>query len=112
MLFSWMTNMIQTVNPATGETIKTFTPLTEKEIDDKLDAAHAAALSWRLAPIEERVSVLRRAADLLDERKLDYGKLMTMEMGKTLKSAVEEAAKCALGCRYYADHAARLLADE
>lgn len=103
---------IQSINPATGETLQSFTPLTDAEIDEKLDVARGAALSWRLAAIEERVAVLRRAADLLDERKLEYGRLMTLEMGKTLKSAVEEAAKCAVGCRFYADNAARFLADE
>jgi succinate-semialdehyde dehydrogenase/glutarate-semialdehyde dehydrogenase len=103
---------IATINPATGETLETFNALTESEIDERLDAAHRAAMSWRLAPLDERVAVLRRAAELLEQRKLEYGKLMTLEMGKTLKSAVEEAAKCALGCRYYADNAARILAPQ
>jgi succinate-semialdehyde dehydrogenase/glutarate-semialdehyde dehydrogenase len=103
---------IQTVNPTTGEVVKTFSALTEREIEEKIENAHRASLSWRLAPLEERVGVLRRAAELLDSRKQDYGRLMTLEMGKTLKSAVEEAAKCATGCRFYADHAAEILADE
>lgn len=101
---------IQTLNPATGDVVRTFNTLTSREINDKLDAAHRAAASWRLAPIHERMSVLRRAGELLEERKLEYGRLMTLEMGKTLKSAIEEAAKCALACRYYADNAERFLA--
>jgi succinate-semialdehyde dehydrogenase/glutarate-semialdehyde dehydrogenase len=56
--------------------------------------------------------VIRRAGELLDERKEDYGHLMTLEMGKPIKSAIEEAAKCAAGCRFYADNAPRFLADE
>ncbi len=103
---------IQTMNPATGEVVKSFTPLTDRDINDKLDIAHRAAQAWRVAPIAERVAVLRRAADLLEQRKLEYGRMMTLEMGKTLKSAVEEAVKCATGCRYYADNAERLLADQ
>jgi succinate-semialdehyde dehydrogenase/glutarate-semialdehyde dehydrogenase len=102
---------IQTLNPATGEVVKTFTALTSQEINEKLEAARGAAMSWRASPIKERASVLRRAADLLEERKTEYGRIMTLEMGKTLKSAIEEAAKCALACRYYADNADRFLAD-
>src|SRR5215475_13345289 len=104
--------MMQTINPATGETVASFPTLNEREIEDRVDAAHRASLAWRHAPIEQRVAVLRRAAELLDERKLEYGRLMTLEMGKPIKAAVEEAAKCATGCRYYADHAEPFLADE
>ena len=103
---------IQTLNPATGEVVKTFNALTADEINDKLDAAHRAAATWAAAPIAERTKVLRRAAELLEERKADYGRVMTLEMGKTLKSATEEAAKCAVACRYYADNAERFLADQ
>ena len=102
---------IETVNPATGETLRTFPELTSTEIEDKLAAADRAAQSWRAAPLAERVSVVRRAGELLDERKLDYGHLMTLEMGKPIKAAIEEAVKCAAGCRFYADNAPRFLAD-
>jgi succinate-semialdehyde dehydrogenase / glutarate-semialdehyde dehydrogenase len=104
--------MIASINPATGETVATFPALGPSDIDDRLAAAHRASLSWRAAPIAQRVAVLRRAAELLDERKVEYGRLMTLEMGKPIKAAIEEAAKCATGCRYYADHAEEFLADE
>jgi succinate-semialdehyde dehydrogenase/glutarate-semialdehyde dehydrogenase len=103
---------IETINPATGEQLRTFPALTPLEVEDRLAVAHRTAQSWRAAPMAERTSVLRRAGELLDERKLDYGKLMTLEMGKPIKAAVEEAAKCAAGCRFYADNAPRFLADE
>jgi succinate-semialdehyde dehydrogenase/glutarate-semialdehyde dehydrogenase len=103
---------IATVNPATGETLRTFPALTAAEIEDKLATAYRAAQSWRAAPLAERTSVVRRAGELLEERKRDYGHLMTVEMGKPIRAAVEEAAKCATGCRFYADNAARFLADE
>jgi succinate-semialdehyde dehydrogenase/glutarate-semialdehyde dehydrogenase len=102
---------IATVNPATGEQVRSFTPLTEAEIEDRLATAYRTAQSWRLTPIADRANVVRRAGELLEERKLAYGRLMTLEMGKTLESAVAEAAKCATACRYYADNAARFLAD-
>src|SRR5262245_35107186 len=103
---------IETINPATGECVQSFPALTSREIEDRLAAAHRASLAWRQAPIAQRIDVLRRAADLLDQRKVEYGRLMTLEMGKPIAAAKEEAAKCALGCRYYADHAEQFLADE
>ena len=102
---------IKTVNPTTGERVRTFTELTAPEIDDKLEIARRAALVWRRAPIEQRAAVVRRAGQILEERKEQYGRLMTLEMGKPIKAAVDEAAKCATACRYYAEHAARFLAD-
>ncbi len=103
---------IETINPTTGERVKSFTALNEREIEDRVAAAHRASLSWRKSPLAQRVDVLRRAAELLEQRKLEYGRLMTLEMGKPLKAAIEEAAKCAVGCRYYADHASAFLADD
>ena len=103
---------IETVNPATGEQLRTFPELTPAEVEDKLAVAHRTAPSWRAASMAERTSVLQRAAELLEERKQEYGELMTLEMGKPIKAAVEEASKCAVGCRFYADNAPRFLADE
>ena len=81
---------IATINPTTGETVREFVALTKAEIEDKLSAAHRAAASWRAAPIAERANVVRRAGELLDERKIEYGRLMTLEMGKPLKAGIEE----------------------
>jgi succinate-semialdehyde dehydrogenase/glutarate-semialdehyde dehydrogenase len=103
---------IETINPATGESVQSFPALTSREIEDRLAAAHRASIAWRQAPIAQRIEVLRRAADLLERRKAEYGRLMTLEMGKPIAAARDEAAKCALGCRYYADHAEQFLADE
>src|SRR5262245_49676323 len=103
---------IETINPATGESVQSFPALTSREIEDRLAAAYRASLAWRQAPIAQRMDVLRHAADLLEQRKVEYGRLMTLEMGKPFIAAKEEATQCALGCRYYADHAKRFLADE
>lgn len=103
---------IETINPATGQRVRAYPALTDREIEDRIATAHRASASWRGTPLAERTSILRRAAELLDERKLEYGRLMTTEMGKPIKAAIEEAAKCAVGCRYYADNAERFLADE
>ena len=102
---------ITSTDPATGEQLREFAPLTPTEIEDKLSCAGRAARSWGSTPLDDRTRVLRRAADLLDERRDEYGKLMTREMGKTFAAAKDEAAKCATSLRYYADHAAEFLAD-
>jgi len=101
---------IATVNPATGETLRTFDAHTESEVDTRLDLAVAAYRQWRTTPVAERAAVVARAGAILERDKHRFGKLMTLEMGKTLKAAVEEAAKCALACRYYAEHVAEFIA--
>ena len=103
---------IATVNPATGETLKTFAALTDAELTDRLERAQTAYRSYRLTSYAERAGWLRATADLLDAEVDAIATLMTTEMGKTLTSAKAEVGKCAAGCRYYAEHAERLLADE
>lgn len=102
---------IATINPATGETIKTFEPLTDAEIEAKLAAAEAAYKKYRYLPFEQKAQWLNAAADILEQRKAEFAKIMTLEMGKTFKSAVAEAEKCALVCRYYAEKAPEFLAN-
>src|SRR5690349_22064919 len=103
---------IASIDPSTGELLKDFEPLVAAAIDEKLSCAQQASRKWRDTPIEDRTRVLRRAGDLLDDRRAEYGALMTREMGKTLVAAKEEAAKCATTLRFYADRAAEFLADE
>lgn len=103
---------IQSINPATGEMIRRFRALSADEIETKLAQAYRARVAWARTPVAERAHVVHRAGEILDERKRDFGELMTREMGKTLRSAVEEAAKCATGCRYYAEHAEEFVRDE
>ncbi|MGA4845286.1 NADP-dependent succinic semialdehyde dehydrogenase [Streptomyces sp. G5(2025)] len=103
---------IATVNPATGETLETFEPIAPAEIERRLAAAHAAYGRHRTTGFEERSRLLRRAADLLEEDTESVARTMTTEMGKPVKAARAEAAKCVKAMRWYADHAAGLLADE
>ena len=104
--------MISTINPTTGETIKTFEPLSPAEIEKRLRAAHDAFSLWSHTPLTDRITVVAKAGQLLDERKDEYGRLMTLEMGKLLIAAREESAKCATACRYYAEHGPAILANE
>jgi succinate-semialdehyde dehydrogenase/glutarate-semialdehyde dehydrogenase len=103
---------IATINPATGETLRTFQPLTPEQLEARLQCAAEAYQRHRRTTFAERSRLMLKAADLLDGEKEAFGRLMVTEMGKPLKAAVEEAAKSAWGCRYYAEHAERFLADE
>jgi succinate-semialdehyde dehydrogenase/glutarate-semialdehyde dehydrogenase len=103
---------IATVNPATEEILKTFDPLTDGEVRDRISRASAAFASYRLTSFEQRATWMRAAADLLDRDTDQLAQLMTTEMGKTLAAAKAEVSKCAAGCRFYAERAAGFLADE
>src|SRR4051794_34823586 len=101
---------IQSTNPTTGEVVATFDPLTPAELEAKLACAASTFATYRRTTFEERAGWLRAAADLLDAERSAIARTMTEEMGKTLRSAEAEAAKCATGMRFYADHAPTLLA--
>ncbi|MFJ7962990.1 NADP-dependent succinic semialdehyde dehydrogenase [Streptomyces sp. NPDC096324] len=103
---------IATVNPANGETLKTYDALGAEEIERRLAAAEATFRTYRTTPFAERARLMHRAAALLDDDLADIGRVMTTEMGKPVKQARAEAAKCAKAMRWYADHAEDLLADE
>ncbi|GHB00610.1 succinate-semialdehyde dehydrogenase [NADP(+)] 1 [Algimonas arctica] len=104
--------MIASTNPATGKIEKSFTPHTDAEVDLAIAKSAAAFAQLKETTITQRAAWMHKAADLLEEDAAHFGGLMTMEMGKPLDQAVGEAKKCALACRYYADNAADIMADE
>ena len=103
---------IATVNPATGEVVKTFAALSDAEVEAKVQRAAETFLSYRKVPFADRARMMTKAAEILEKEKEVFGRLMTLEMGKPLRAAIAEAAKCATACRYYAENAERFLADE
>jgi succinate-semialdehyde dehydrogenase/glutarate-semialdehyde dehydrogenase len=103
---------IATTNPATGEVLKTFEPMTEPQIEAALAAAVSGFEALRATKSGQRAGWMRAAADLLDSDVDDIARTMTTEMGKTLAAAKAEVHKCATACRFYAEHAAGFLADE
>ncbi|MFD8719054.1 NADP-dependent succinic semialdehyde dehydrogenase [Streptomyces sp. NPDC059629] len=103
---------IATVNPANGETLETFEAMDEDELERRLELAEATFRTYRTSTFAERARLLHGAADLLDSDQEDIARTMTTEMGKPVKQARAEAAKCAKAMRWYADHAEELLADE
>jgi succinate-semialdehyde dehydrogenase/glutarate-semialdehyde dehydrogenase len=104
--------MIASINPATGETLRTFDALSDAQLDDALARADAAWRTYRHSALADRVRWLTAAAEILEAEKDRLGRIMTLEMGKPIGAARAEAAKCASACRYYAEHGEQLLADE
>jgi succinate-semialdehyde dehydrogenase / glutarate-semialdehyde dehydrogenase len=100
---------IATVNPATGETLKTYEPLSDEALEEKIARAAAAWEDYRGTSAEQRAGWLRAAADVLDADTDTVAELTTTEMGKTLASAKAEVAKCAKALRWYAEHGPGLL---
>ena len=103
---------IASINPATGETLKTFAALTNDQIETKLQLAADTFKTYRHTSFEQRAEMMSKAADILENEKRQLGTIMTAEMGKPLKAAIAEAEKCALVCRYYAENARKHLADQ
>jgi succinate-semialdehyde dehydrogenase/glutarate-semialdehyde dehydrogenase len=99
------------VNPATGETLAEFAEHTPAEVEAKLARASEMALRWRFTPVEERAAVVARLGDLLEADKKRIGRIMTLEMGKPIGAAIEEAAKCARACHFYAENGPGFVAD-
>jgi succinate-semialdehyde dehydrogenase/glutarate-semialdehyde dehydrogenase len=102
--------MIASVNPATGETLRVYTPMDANRVDAIVQQVHRAYLEWRTATFAQRAAPMHRAAQLLRERKEEYARQITLEMGKPITQARAEIEKCAWGCDYFAAHAESMLA--
>lgn len=107
-----MSNQITTINPATGEVLKTYEGWSSQRVAEAVAAGHAAAVAWGKQPLEARLSAVTRLANELRKQKDALADLMTTEMGKPLAEAAGEMEKSAVTALYYAENAGRLLADE
>src|SRR5215471_18123202 len=103
---------IQSINPATNKVLRTFEPLTAEAIRDKIALASEAFAAYQRVPLEHRALCMRKLAAILEQETDDLAATITLEMGKPIHAARQEVLKCALGCRYYADNAARILTSE
>jgi succinate-semialdehyde dehydrogenase/glutarate-semialdehyde dehydrogenase len=102
---------IQTINPATGESGRSYDWNTIEQAHDAAAAARRAFLEWRRTSFAERSQVIHKAAAILRQRKDEFARLMTEEMGKTVEDGRAEVEKCAFHCDWFADHAQHYLAD-
>ncbi|HEV8554642.1 MAG TPA: NAD-dependent succinate-semialdehyde dehydrogenase [Casimicrobiaceae bacterium] len=103
---------IESINPATGERLKTYAEMPRDAVDDIIGKTHEAFLAWRRASFEERARPMRGAAQVLRKNAETYARLMAEEMGKPVRDGIAEAQKCALACEFYADNAEKFLARE
>ncbi len=103
---------IESINPATGKLLRSFEPLSEEALREKIGTAAHSFRTYRTMPIEHRALCMRKLATLLEQDSSDLAQMITGEMGKPIEQARQEVAKCALVCRYYAEHAPRILAPE
>ncbi len=103
---------IQSINPATGELLRSFEPLADDILKSKIALARKAFADYADVPLEHRALCMRKLAGILDYEQEELAQLLTREVGKTITASRQEVAKCAAACRYYAENAARILAEE
>src|ERR1051326_4592977 len=107
-----MSNKIETINPATGKVIATYDNISSEEVSQKVKKAKAAFGKWGKLDISERTAYIRSLGRVMRKNKDEYARLITEEMGKTIRQSMAEIEKCAWVCDYYSDHAESFLRDE
>jgi succinate-semialdehyde dehydrogenase/glutarate-semialdehyde dehydrogenase len=103
---------IETVNPATEEIVKSFTPMTDEEVKIIIDDVNTDFLNWKTEELMHRKSLMLNAAKILKNEKMKYAEILTLEMGKPITQAIAEVEKCAWVCEYYAENTESILAKE
>jgi len=103
---------MRSINPTSGKTIREYQEHTGPEVEEIIRDVHAAWLNWKETSFEQRTILMKKAAQILRERKEHCARLMTLEMGKLFRESMAEIEKCAWVCDHYADHAAEMLKDE
>lgn len=103
---------MKAINPATGEVMKDYQELSFEQAEKILEKSHQTFLQWKETDFALRTRLMKKMAEILRKKAQDYGKLMSLEMGKPIKEGKEEVLKCALVCDFYADHAEKFLQNE
>jgi succinate-semialdehyde dehydrogenase/glutarate-semialdehyde dehydrogenase len=104
--------VFESINPATGQKIKSYPSLTNEQLEERLALAAASFREYRKVPVDHRALCMRKLATLLEEEVEELARMMMLEMGKSLAPGRGEITKCASTARYYAENAARMLAPE
>lgn len=103
---------IQTINPATGQIIKTYQEMSEADIQRIISDCHQSYLAWSQLDFAARGEKMLKVADILAANKISYANIITEEMGKPITQAIAEIEKCAWVCRHFAENAANYLANK
>src|SRR6266481_1439734 len=103
---------IKAINPVNGKIFATYDEMTPSVVSGIISDVHEAFLKWRHTSFEERAAMMREAARILRGKAGEYARLLAQEMGKPVRDGVAEVEKCASGCDFYAENAARFLARE
>ena len=104
--------MIEVINPATGEKVKTYEEMTPEEVKTAIENSHHAFQSWRKTDFSHRAGLMKKAAQVLRDNDQEYAELMAVEMGKPVRDGRAEVEKCAWVCDYYAENTGKILAPE
>ncbi|MCI0416809.1 NAD-dependent succinate-semialdehyde dehydrogenase [bacterium] len=103
---------IESINPATGELIRTYPEMTPQQFNEIIESSHRAFSEWKQTPFSHRAPLMKKAGEILKSKKEEFARMMTLEMGKTVAQGHAEVEKCSWVCDYYADHAERFLTPE
>ena len=103
---------IETINPATEELVKKFTPISDEEVKNIIDQVDDEFNLWKNKTYAERKMLMLKSAEILRNEKRHYAEILTLEMGKPIKQAIAEVEKCALVCEYYAENSETFLLNE
>jgi succinate-semialdehyde dehydrogenase/glutarate-semialdehyde dehydrogenase len=103
---------IKSINPFNNQLLKEYEEMSEGQLNSSLEKAHSTFLKWKNVSFEERSILMSKSAEILRTKKLEYARLITLEMGKPIKQSISEIEKCADCCDYYAKYAKQFLADE
>lgn len=98
-------------NPATGEVVETFEAATDAQIEEALASADAVYREWRERSVQERAVVVKRVAELFEERKDELARLIAVEMGKSIAESIDEVEFARDIIEYYAVHGPSLITD-
>jgi succinate-semialdehyde dehydrogenase / glutarate-semialdehyde dehydrogenase len=103
---------MQSINPATGELIKTYESHTPDGIEKIINSVDKTWHHWRSTSFMFRSQLMQNLSGLLKSRKDELAMLMALEMGKVKREGLAEIEKCAWVCDYYASNAESFLENE
>ncbi|MBW4593399.1 MAG: L-glutamate gamma-semialdehyde dehydrogenase [Brasilonema angustatum HA4187-MV1] len=101
--------VVDSVNPSNfSEVVGKIGLLSVEQAEQAMQAAKAAFPAWRKTPVKERARILRKAADLMEQRRAELSVWIVLEVGKPVREADAEVSEAIDFCRYYASEMERL----